>query len=147
MTSKEFVLWLQGFTQGVHEYNISPKQWDALKDVLAKVNDEPTLGFPFGVPNSSPNTQTFPKWQEPHKVNPFYVGDVPLTNPLGSSGTGTTQAIVTTTPGQSSITYATPQFVTSTAYGYPSGSSINYTYNPPYTTGGDDEMIKYHNED
>lgn len=45
MTSKEFVLWLQGFTQGVHEYNISPKQWDALKDKLAEVND----GQPIGV--------------------------------------------------------------------------------------------------
>ena len=48
MTSKEFVLWLQGFTQGVHEYNITPKQWDALKDVLAKVNDEPTLTVSSG---------------------------------------------------------------------------------------------------
>ena len=150
MTSKEFVLWLKGFTEGVHEFNITPKQWDLLKDKLAEVKDDSTLpSFPFGVPN----TQTFPKWQEPHKVNPFYVGDVPLTNPLGSSGTGTTQAIVTTTPGQSSITYATPQFVTSTAYGYPSGSTISYTYNPPYTTGGAaddinvDEIKKYHNED
>jgi hypothetical protein len=42
MTSKEFVLWLRGFTQGVHEYNISPKQWDVLKDKLAEVNDEPS---------------------------------------------------------------------------------------------------------
>jgi hypothetical protein len=104
MTSKEFVLWLQGFTQGVHEYNISPKQWDALKDVLAKVNDEPTLTFPIHTPNTAPNTQSFPTWQHPH-------------------------------------------YVTSTAYGYPSGSSINYTYNPPYTTGGEDEIIKSHNED
>jgi hypothetical protein len=146
MTSKEFVLWLQGFTQGVHEYNISPKQWDALKDVLAKVNDEPTLTIPI----NSPNTHPFPKWQEPHLLN------VPNLNPnnpytincnTGSFGTTSTPSFVTTTPGQSSITYATPQFVTSTAYGYPSGSSINYTYNPPYTTGGEDEIIKSHNED
>jgi hypothetical protein len=45
MTSKEFVLWLQGFTQGVHEYNITPKQWDALKDALATVNDEPNYNI------------------------------------------------------------------------------------------------------
>jgi hypothetical protein len=71
MTSKEFVLWLKGFTEGVHEFNITPKQWDLLKDKLAEVKDDSTLSsFPFGVPN----TQTFPKWQEPHKVNPFYVG-------------------------------------------------------------------------
>jgi hypothetical protein len=139
MTSKEFVLWLKGFTEGVHEFNITPKQWDLLKDKLAEVKDDSTLpSFPFGVPN----TQTFPKWQEPHKVNPFYVGDVPLTNPLGSSGTGTTQGIVTTTPGGGSITYATPTFTTtSTAYGYPSGSSVSYT------AGGEDDITKYHNED
>jgi hypothetical protein len=40
MTSKEFVLWLKGFTEGVHEFNITPKQWDLLKDKLAEVKDE-----------------------------------------------------------------------------------------------------------
>ena len=40
MTSKEFVLWLRGFSEGVHEYNITPKQWDILKDKLAEVNDD-----------------------------------------------------------------------------------------------------------
>ena len=106
MTSKEFVLWLQGFTQGVHEYNISPKQWDVLKDVLATVKDEPTL-----------------------------------TVSSGSSGT------IIATPGYGSITYKP---ATSTTYGYPSGSAWHYTnntYNPPYTTGGEDEIIKSHNED
>lgn len=91
MTSKEFVLWLKGFTEGVHEFNINPKQWDILKDKLAEVKDEEPIGFPFGVPN--------------------------------------TQTVVTTTPGGGSITYAKPQFVTSTTYGYPSGSSISYTSN------------------
>lgn len=124
MTSKEFVLWLKGFTEAVHEFNITPKQWDILKDKLAEVKDEEPIGFPFGVPN----TQTFPKWQEPHKVNPFYIGDAPITNPYGIFGTGTTQSVViTTTPDGGSITYAKPQFVTSTTYGYPSGSSISYT--------------------
>jgi len=41
MTSKEFILWLRGFTQGVHEFNVTPKQWDYLKEVLSKVSDEP----------------------------------------------------------------------------------------------------------
>ena len=40
MTSKEFILWLKGFTEGVHEFNITPKQWDLLKDKLAEVKDE-----------------------------------------------------------------------------------------------------------
>jgi DNA-binding PadR family transcriptional regulator len=39
MTSKEFVIWLKGFTEGVHEYNLTPKQWDALKEKLEEVND------------------------------------------------------------------------------------------------------------
>jgi hypothetical protein len=133
MTSKEFVLWLQGFTQGVHEYNITPKQWDALKDTLAKVNDEPTLTFPINTPNTAPNTQSFPTWQHPHLVNVPNLGpNNPFTvngNPV-SFGT-TTIGTITTTPGGGSITYATPQFVTlttsGTASGYPSGSVWNYT--------------------
>jgi len=39
MTSKEFIIWLKGFTEGVHEYNLTPKQWDLLKEKLAEVND------------------------------------------------------------------------------------------------------------
>ena len=133
MTSKEFVLWLQGFTQGVHEQNITPKQWDALKDTLAKVNDEPTLTFPINTPNTAPNTQSFPTWQHPHLVNVPNLGpNNPFTvngNPV-SFGT-TTIGTITTTPGGGSITYATPQFRTfttsGTASGYPSGSVWNYT--------------------
>ena len=41
MTSKEFIIWLRGFTEGVHEFNITPKQWDSLKEKLAEVNDHP----------------------------------------------------------------------------------------------------------
>ena len=41
MTSKEFIIWLKGFSEGVHEFNITPKQWDILKEKLAEVNDEP----------------------------------------------------------------------------------------------------------
>ena len=144
MTSKEFVLWLKGFTEGVHEFNITPKQWDLLKDKLAEVEDKVLIlespKFPFGVPNTTPMMPL-----------PYYPN--PLDNPYrimcssGSSGT------ITTTPGVSSVTIANPPFgfgSTSTAYGYPSGSSWHYTnstYNPPYTTGGEDETIKPHNED
>jgi hypothetical protein len=129
MTSQEFVLWLQGFTQGVHEHNITPKQWDALKDTLAKVNDEPTLTFPIHTPTTeAPNAQSFPTWQHPHLVN---VPNLNPHNPFTVNGNpvsfGTTIGIITTTPGGGSITYATPQFVTSTATGYPSGTTVNYT--------------------
>jgi molybdopterin biosynthesis enzyme MoaB len=49
MTSQEFVCWLKGFTEGVHEYNITPKQWDRLKEVLSKVNDSPGYSVEIGV--------------------------------------------------------------------------------------------------
>ena len=39
MTSKEFTLWLKGFTEGVHDFNITPKQWDVLKEKLGEVDD------------------------------------------------------------------------------------------------------------
>ena len=41
MTSKEFVIWLKGFTEGVHEYNVTPKQWELLKAKIEEVNDYP----------------------------------------------------------------------------------------------------------
>jgi hypothetical protein len=97
MTSKEFVIWLKGFTEGVHEFAITPKQWDYLKEKLAEVSDEPKTGNPVGIGG----------WGTPN-------------------GTGGT--VFTTTPGTSGhITIANPQFTTSTAYGYPSGSAWSYT--------------------
>ena len=37
MTEKDFVKWLKGFSQGVHHYNLTPKQWDELKEKLSEV--------------------------------------------------------------------------------------------------------------
>jgi hypothetical protein len=153
MTSNEFVLWLKGFTEGVHEYNVTPKQWDILKDKLAEVEDKVLIlespPLPFGVPNPAP-IQTLPFIQPYDPYNPYKITsgtDTTLTVSSGSSGT---------------ITYNP----SSTTYGYPSGSAWNYTntlstnrwnehqatmaqYKPyqPYTTGGPDEVIKHHNED
>ena len=128
MTSNEFVLWLKGFTDGVHEFNITPKQWDLLKEKLAEVEDKVLVlespKFPFGVPNTTPNTHPFPIWQEPHYPNPL---DNPYKITCSSGSFGTT---ITTTPGVGSITIANPPFgfgSTSTAYGYPSGSAWSYT--------------------
>ena len=115
MTSKEFVIWLKGFTEGVHEFAITPKQWDYLKEKLAEVNDGTPIGEGgWGTPN------TTPMWQHPHYVDPY--------NPYKVTCTpGTT---ITTTPGVGSITIDNPPFgfgTTSTAYGYPSGSAWSYT--------------------
>ena len=91
MTSKEFILWLKGFTEGVHEFNITPKQWDILKDKLAEVKDEPTYSIPFGVPNTAP-IQTLPFIQPYNPHNPYTIN-------CGSGSFGT----ITTTPGSGSI--------------------------------------------
>jgi hypothetical protein len=116
MTSKEFVLWLKGFTDGVHEFNITPKQWDILKEKLAEVKDEEKIGTPIGIGGwGTPNTFITPPPTDPY--NPYKVTCTP----------GTT---ITTTPGVGSITIDNPPFgfgTTSTAYGYPSGSAWSYT--------------------
>ena len=143
MTSKEFTLWLKGFTEGVHEFNVTPKQWDTLKEQLAHVDDNT---IPMGGLLNDHNTFRKNKYSD--------AIDVPMPNPYGTRGpetpTGTT---ITTTPGVGSITIANPPFTTtSTTKGYPSGSNWSYTnntYNPPYTTGGEADDIKKepHNED
>ena len=130
MTSKEFVIWLKGFTEGVHEFNITPKQWDTLKEKLAEVDDNT---IPMGGVIVDHNTfkTVYPNWTG--------------INPYGTRGpetpTGTT---ITTTPGTTGfITIANPNIAsfgtgstgilntynpsTSTTYGYPSGSAWSYT--------------------
>ena len=116
MTSKEFVLWLKGFTDGVHEFNITPKQWDNLKEKLAEVDDN-TIPMGGAIVDHNTFKTVYPNWTG--------------INPYGTRGpetpTGTT---ITTTPGVGSITIANPLFgfgTTSTAHGYPSGSSWSYT--------------------
>jgi hypothetical protein len=153
MTSKEFILWLKGFSEAVHEYNITPKQWDIVKEKLAEVKDEPTSSFPTFTPNTTP-IQTLPFIQpyDPYRVT--CESGTTLTISSGSSGT------IIATPGYGSITYNP----STTTRWNPSGSNWSYTnntykpsadmwnehqarmayYKPyqPYTTGGEDEVIK-----
>jgi hypothetical protein len=117
MTSKEFVIWLKGFTEGVHEFAITPKQWDYLKEKLAEVDDNT---IPMGGVIVDHNTFRVPNDQL------FY-----------PNHTGTTsKGIFTTTPGTGYITISNPNIAsfsgsynpsTSTTYGYPSGSTWSYT--------------------
>ena len=127
MTSKEYILWLKGFTEGVHEFNITPKQWDILKEKLAEVDDNT---IPMGGLLNDHNAFRKNKYSD--------AIDVPMPNPYGTRGpetpTGTT---ITTTPGTTGfVTIANPNIAsfsgsynpsTSTAYGYPSGSAWSYT--------------------
>ena len=80
MTSKEFILWLKGFTEGVHEFNITPKQWDLLKDKLGEVKDDPSYTFPMFTPNTAPMPL-------PHYPNPL---DNPYTINCNTGSFGTT---------------------------------------------------------
>jgi hypothetical protein len=128
MTSKEFVIWLKGFTEGVHEFAITPKQWDYLKEKLAEVNDGTPIGEGgWGTPNITP------MWQHPHYVDPY--NPYKITCSSGSFGT------ITTTPGTGFITIANPNLIS-----FSSGSSTGtVTYiNPykPYTTGPDEKKEK-----
>lgn len=52
MTSKEFVIWLKGFVTATNSYNVTPKQWDDIKDKLKEVDDD-----------SLPSIQIFPYTQ------------------------------------------------------------------------------------
>ena len=40
MTEKEFVQWFRGFSEGVHHYNITPAQWDYVKEKLSTVGSK-----------------------------------------------------------------------------------------------------------
>ena len=53
MTPEQFVIWLRGFTEGVHEFNVSPKQWDYLKEVLAEVKNEDKITIREPIPTYS----------------------------------------------------------------------------------------------
>ncbi len=134
MTSKEFILWLQGFTQGIEEYTITPTptQWNVIKDKLSEVNDDP-IGVSIGEGGLGvPNTQPFPRWQEPHTYYPNV--EIPCVKPNGTVPSphfvipSTPGITFSTTPGSCIGTITTPNGMsTSTTYGYPSGSAWNYT--------------------
>jgi ribosomal protein S24E len=40
MTPQEFVHWFRGFAQAANNYTLTPKQWDDVREMLAKVKDE-----------------------------------------------------------------------------------------------------------
>lgn len=146
MTSQEFVIWLKGFTEGVHEFNVTPKQWDLLKDKLAEVSDEPKVQFPFS-PGTTPYTPSFPPYTDPY--NPYkvtcddsypgvlkadrtrYGTDLPL------SGSVSIPTIWTGTPSGINFTVTSGSaWSGGTTYTYPNGTTVTYT------TGGDMLGIK-----
>lgn len=75
MTSKEYVIWLKGFVEACHEYAPTPKQWDALKDKLAEVNDNDSIII--NTPNTLPIQRPLP-YIDPY--NPYKITCTPDTN-------------------------------------------------------------------
>ena len=153
MTSQEFVIWLKGFTEGVHEYNITPKQWDLLKEKLDQVIGDDnkfveTPSFPFGTPNTTPYPldttpinpviDPFPKWQYPHYPNPL---DNPFKVTCGEeAGTRSIPSVwrlsslsgSLATSGSSTITVSSGSAISGiTTTLYPNGTTVSYT-----TSGG-----------
>ena len=122
MTSSEFILWLKGFTEGVHDFNITPKQWDLLKERLAEVEDKVLVlespKYPWGSPVTWGHVGS--------KVNipsdPNITGSISI--PSVWSTTSGSSATYTVTSGSS----YSPSTVT---YLYPNGTNVSYT-----TTGG-----------
>ena len=45
MSEKEFVQWFKGFSEGVHHYNITPAQWDHVKEKLAEVRSQGSYNY------------------------------------------------------------------------------------------------------
>ena len=39
MTSRDFTIWLRGFTEACNDFTATPKQWDRIKEVLDGVED------------------------------------------------------------------------------------------------------------
>jgi hypothetical protein len=146
MTSKEFVIWFTGYSEGIGGNKVTPEQWELVKIKLKEVDDSIPMGGFITDFNTFRPTGVPPMWQEPHTINPYYIGDIPQVNlphiatiPNGTGGNPTPPTF-TTTPGSGSISTASGFGLGSTdaTYGYPSGSAWSYTHAvnaPPYTTG------------
>ena len=48
MNESQFVQWLKGFAEGVHHYNITPAQWDNLKEKLQAVGSTSQADYTTG---------------------------------------------------------------------------------------------------
>ena len=150
MTSKEFVVWMQGFVEACNEYAPTPKQWDTLKDKLGEVKDEPTPSLPFGVPNTG-TIQTLPFIQpapsdpyNPYKITSGQSGVILTTTP-NSGGTITYNPSTTTlwNPSGSNWSYTNNTYVPSNnMWSEHQARMAHYKPYQPYTTGGEDEVIK-----
>ena len=133
MTSQEFVIWLKGFTEGVHEYNITPKQWEILKEKLGqvigddnKLIEKSHIGTPIGQGGwGTPNGTD-------HDLVQRYPGRAPTV--WGGAGTAGPPIDCLTTSGYVQRT----DIPVNTTVTYTTGSGVGYstirTVNSPHVT-------------
>lgn len=114
MNKEQFIFWLKGFAKAVNEEGPTPKQWETIVSELDKIKDCPDFGSPIDLSNP------FPRWQEPHYINPWDKYKVTCN-----------QAILTTTSGSGS-TYNIPGITT---HGDTSWTSIPNRAFITYTSG------------
>lgn len=123
MTSKEFVIWLKGFTEGVHDFNVTPKQWDLLKDRLAQVEECDELIETPGMfqvhqpPPPGTLVQRYPWAGQPIPCS----GSVSIPSVWTSTATGS--IINYTITSGSAWSGATSGLV----YTYPNGTTVTYS--------------------
>ena len=110
MTSQEYTQWLKGFLDAVDNYDITKKQFDAIREKLKEVEDAPTH-TPITIGNG---------WWNGGTTTPY---SIPLSGTITTGGTITTSnypsgSTVTYTTGNSTGTYTMPTgtLTSTTAY-------------------------------
>jgi hypothetical protein len=92
MTSRDFVIWLKGFSEACHDFHPTPKQWDRIKEVLYETEDY----------NDNPDLDDEEDgWNDWYQHN---VKDLPLTGSVTLSNPNVT---VSFTSGSSSTSVST----------------------------------------
>ena len=112
MTSREFVIWLKGFTEACNDFTATPKQWDRIKEVLNEVedcDDDPGLDeeiddwYPDSIIPFRPSANLFP----PNGTPP--IGTINTQGGTITFTTGSSNTSISNFPSGTSITYTTKQ--------------------------------------
>ena len=103
MTSKEFVIWLKGFTEACNDFTATPKQWDRIKEVLDEVEDFNDPGLDEEIDDWYPDSSI------PFRSSGTFPNYIPSNGIVFSSGSGNTS--VTNLPNLTNITYTNKQLL------------------------------------
>ena len=63
MTPKQFITWFRGFSKAANGYNVTPKQWEDIQNMLNSVdiNDENVIMSRYRMDTNESNTSTSAK--------------------------------------------------------------------------------------